>query len=159
MSNRLYGSLNNRLEENRMFCKKVEVGTPATVYHYSDRTPYEVVDVIDEKHFVIRKLDAKRTDNNGMSDAQDYEYSSNPNNTKEHIKFRRGSWVYVSLINKADENEISDESSLFMLKWHRNAVMTEKQREKYEKGKDVEISHGKLNISFGKAEKYYDYSF
>ena len=37
MSKKWYGSLNNRLEENRQFCEKIEVGTGVTEYMYSDR--------------------------------------------------------------------------------------------------------------------------
>lgn len=49
MSRKWYGSLNNRLEENKMFCEEIKVGTGLTEYFYSDRHPYEVVKVIDQK--------------------------------------------------------------------------------------------------------------
>ena len=39
---KLCGSLNNRLEENRMFCDTIEVGTGMTEYLYSDRHAYEL---------------------------------------------------------------------------------------------------------------------
>ena len=32
-----YGSINNRIEENRMFCDVIEVGTGVTEYSWSDR--------------------------------------------------------------------------------------------------------------------------
>ena len=57
MSKVWYGSLNNRLEENRMFCEQIEVGTGMTEYHYSDRDAYEVVAVKDQKHVTVRKYD------------------------------------------------------------------------------------------------------
>ena len=40
---KLYGSLNNRLEENHMFCDVIEVGTDMTEYLYTDRHAYEVL--------------------------------------------------------------------------------------------------------------------
>ena len=36
----LYGSFNNRMEEGRMFCDEIKVGTPMTEYYYSDREAY-----------------------------------------------------------------------------------------------------------------------
>lgn len=76
---RWYGSLNNRVAE---MCKqpKPEVGMGVTEMCWSDRHPYEIVNVIDDRHIEIRKLDTKRIDSNGMSECQDYEYSSNEDN-------------------------------------------------------------------------------
>lgn len=159
MSKVLYGSLQNRMEENRMFTDKIRVGTLATEFHYSDRTPYEVVEVDNDKHIFIRKLDAKRIDNWGMSDSQDYEYTSNESNPTTELKLRRNVWVKVTTINIADEDECENDSAKLMMQFHRRCAMTKKQIEKYEQGKDVEVSLGKISISFGFAEKYYDYSF
>ena len=47
---------------------------------WSDRNPYEVVEVIDDRHIKVRALDWKRVDNNGMGESQDYEYFSNEDN-------------------------------------------------------------------------------
>ncbi len=119
---KLYGSLNNRLDENKYFNgteNNLKVGTLATEYYWSDRKPYEVVKVINQKHIFIRELDAKRIDNNGMSDSQHYEYSSNENNKEIELKFTYGHWRIIR----------KDKSSI------------------------------RINISFGCAEKYYDYSF
>lgn len=124
-----YGSIQNRLEEDRMFCDTIEVGTLATRYYYSDREPYEVIEVINQNHVVLRELDSKRTDDNGPSECQDYEYSSNPNNYTMEIKRRKnGGWNLIC--------RYKDEYG----KIHANAVE-------------------KVHISFGKAERYYDFSF
>jgi len=77
---KLYGGLQNRLEENRMFCDEIKVGTGVTEYFYTDRHAYEVIEVKDQKHVKIRRFDVKRTDNNGMCDCQNYAYTSNVNN-------------------------------------------------------------------------------
>lgn len=159
MSRTWYGSLTNRLDENRMFTDRIETGTLATVYHYSDRTAYEVVKVDNEKHIFIRRLKANRVDENGMSDAQEYEYSSCDDYLVEELKFKRGSWVRVTTINIADEELCESESEKHMMRFHRRVKMTEKQLDKYEQGKDVEVNAGKVNISFGYADEYYDYSF
>ena len=88
-----YGSLNNRIMEN---CRgdKPEVGMGVTECMWSDRHPYEIVEVIDDRHIKIRALDYKRTDHNGFSEVQEYEYTSNPN---AHVftlyKAKDGRWV------------------------------------------------------------------
>lgn len=71
-----YGSLTNRIEES---CTSPEpvVGMGVTEYCWSDRHPYEIIEVIDSRHIVVRRLDHKRIDHNGMSECQDYEYFSN----------------------------------------------------------------------------------
>ena len=78
MSTRWYGSLQNRLQEGAGV--KPEVGMGVTEMQWSDRTPWEVVEVIDDRHIKVRRLDWKRIDNNGMSECQDYEYTSNEEN-------------------------------------------------------------------------------
>ena len=59
MSRVWYGSLNNRLEENKQFCETIEVGTGMTEYSYSDRHAYEVIEVTDQKHVKVREYDHK----------------------------------------------------------------------------------------------------
>ena len=49
MSRKWYGSLNNRIEENRMFTDEIKVGTGVTKYSWSDRDAYEVVEVEDTR--------------------------------------------------------------------------------------------------------------
>ena len=164
---KLYGSLNNRLEENQMFVDKIEVGTLATEYHWSDRTPYEVIEVINDKNVVIRQLDAKRIDNNGMSDCQEYEYTSNEKNYSVEITLRNGKWYKVNRMSKekflkSAERIRDDFKDRSVEKAYNYCVamsgLTQKQRERIEQGKEVK-RFNKIDISFGKAEKYFDYSF
>ena len=59
---KLYGSLNNRFDENKYYngtYNNIKVGDYATEYLWSDRHAYEVVEVKDQKHVKIRRLDAK----------------------------------------------------------------------------------------------------
>lgn len=90
-----YGSLTNRVEENQKFVKEITVGEGVTEYLWSDRKPYEVTKVIDQTHIFIRPMDYKRTDNNGMSECQDYEYFSNESYKEIELKFKYNHWYRV----------------------------------------------------------------
>lgn len=71
-----------------------EIGMGATIIYYSDREPATVIQVTHNgKRIVLQEDFAKRTDNNGMSESQDYEYSTNPNGTI-HIATKRKNGEY-----------------------------------------------------------------
>ena len=92
MSNVWYGSLQNRMME-RGKMPEPQVGMGATECFYSDRKPYEIIEVKDARHITVRALDYKRIDDYGMSDCQDYEYISNPENpTAELFLTKQGEW-------------------------------------------------------------------
>ena len=59
MARKWYGSIDNRLNENRQFCDKIEVGTGMTEYSWSDSHAYEVTRVKDQKHVWVREYDVK----------------------------------------------------------------------------------------------------
>lgn len=89
---RLEGSFQNRLMELGRNPEPV-VGMGVTETLWSDRHPWEIIEVIDSRHIVIRELDAKRKDHNGLSECQEYEYSSNPENrTAKLFKTKKGQW-------------------------------------------------------------------
>lgn len=70
------------------------VGMHATEQFYTDQVPYEVIAVPNAKTVIVRALTAKRTDKNGMSDAQAYEYESNPDGeTKTFTQRKCGKWI------------------------------------------------------------------
>lgn len=153
MSKKWYGSINNRLEENSYFNgtkDNIQVGTHCTVYHWSDREAYEVVKVIDQKHIFIRKLDAKRIDNNGMSDSQSYEYKSSEKYSPEEIELTKWGWKEVIRYNKEKYDKFI--SKIGYVLWDKSII------DRIMQGKEVKRSF-KINISFGKAEEYYDFSF
>ena len=52
MKTKLYGNLMNRMEEGRQFVDEIKVGDGVTEYSYSDRHPYEVIEVKDQKHII-----------------------------------------------------------------------------------------------------------
>ena len=138
-----YGSLNNRIDENKMFCKKIEVGTGMTEYFYSDRRPYEVVEVVNQNHIKVRELDHRHIGNGSMDN--EWELVSNPNNPVKEVKKRYGYWNWVRHWTKKDL-----EKCVFFPK---DKVYDEIMKT----GKGVEYT--RTNVSFGVAEYYYDYSF
>lgn len=152
-----YGSINNRIEENRMFCETIEVGTGVTEYSWSDRHAYEVIEVKDQKHVTIREYDHKRPDTE-----QDYSYSnkwvlvSNENNAPEEIEMRGKFWYSVSVCTPERAKEILESKDLESQMWACNNGFNLK--EIIETGKTKKKYH-KRNLSFGVAEYYYDYSF
>lgn len=162
---KLYGSLNNRFDEGQQFVKEIKVGDGVTEYGYTDRYPYEVVEVIDQNNIVIRRIDTRRIDNNGMSDCQEYEYISNENNPTERLTRRNNVWYKVK--------EYSKESFLRSAEYIKNdfknlevaynyircmANLTEAQYKRIDEGKSVK-KYVKKNISVGVMQKYFDYSF
>ncbi len=59
---------------------KPEKGMGATICHWSDRTPATVIDISPTGFKITLQEDkATRTDNNVMSDDQDFEYEIDPN--------------------------------------------------------------------------------
>lgn len=72
-----------------------EVGMGATILMWTDRHAATIIEVSKSgKSIVVQRDNAKRTDNLGMSDAQSYEYTPNPNGTKTTYTLRKnGAWV------------------------------------------------------------------
>lgn len=147
MSRKWYGSLNNRLEENKMFCDEIKVGMGMTEYYYSDRRAYEVIRVINQKHVVVREYDHKAA---GAPMSNDWELISNPNNPEIEMVFRYNHWHSVSVWTQKKIDEIKAREGFF-IDYHG-------VREKLKKKAEVKIYH-KKNVSFGVAEYYYDYEF
>lgn len=71
------------------------VGQGATILHWTDRSPATVVAVSkDGKTVTVQDDNYKRTDSNGMSECQDYEFSPNPVGGLTTFTLRRnGRWV------------------------------------------------------------------
>lgn len=87
-----------------------EVGKGATILHWSDRSAYFVNEVSEDgKTVVIERAKAIRTDNNGMSETQSYEYVRDPQTEPETIKFTYGKWrrVYTNWEGKKETSPIN----------------------------------------------------
>lgn len=162
---KLCGSLDNRLEENQMYCKEIKVGTGVTEYSYSDRHPYEVTKVINQKHVFIRSMIAKRIDKNGMSDYQEYEYISDANAPEIELVKRNNIWYKVQEYSKdkwlkmAKEHRVSDNIKVEYNYYKMMSGLTRNQLEKIEQDKVVRKYSKFGNISFGVMEKFFDYTF
>ena len=115
-----YGSVTNRIEENRMFCDEIKVGTGVTEYDWSDRHPYEVTEVIDQKHVKVRMMDHKGI---GEPYSNEWELISNPKHSEVLLNKRGNYWYKVYV------------------------------------GSDGKKTYCRTNVSFGRAEYYYDYEF
>ena len=92
------GGLFNRIMEKAVQ-PEPEIGMGGTVPHYTDRTAVTVVSVKKNKvgKIIIVNVTADkatRTDTNGMSDAQSYEYETNWLGWREVFSLRKnGAWV------------------------------------------------------------------
>ena len=71
------------------------VGKGCTLLYFSDRYPGTIIDVRKTpKKIVIQVQEdhAKRIDNNGMSENQEYEYSIDPNGRISKFTFYKSTW-------------------------------------------------------------------
>ena len=150
MSKVWYGNLTNRLEENKMFCKEIEVGTGMTEYSYSDRHAYEVVEVKDQKHIKVREYDHKHIGDGCMDN--NWELVSNENNSVKTLTKRGNYWYWTTIVTKDILDKIDKiETRLFLC--HNNIDIEQLK----EKGKVTR--YHRANVSFGVADYYYDYEF
>ena len=154
MSRVWYGSLNNRLDENKQFCEEIKVGTGVTEYFYSDRHAYEVVEVIDQKHVSIREYDHKKK--NGPGFDNDWELISNEKNPVTKLVKRGKYWYSWAEITPEEAKEIYEGNDIEAKLWacHNGFDLQEIMAS----GKSKKSYHRK-NISFGVASYYYDYEF
>lgn len=150
---KIYGNLNNRFEENKMYCAEIQVGTGMTEYFWSDRHAYEVIEVTDQKHVKVREYDHK---NIGGEYSNRWELISNENNaTMDMVK--RGKYWYSAVSIEPDRaREILINGTVDERLWacqngfDLQAVVNS--------GKKATKYHRK-NVSFGVADYYYDYEF
>ena len=145
-----YGSINNRLEENRMFTDEIKVGTGVTEYFYSDRHAYEVIAVQDQKHVTIREYDHKMKDQDGWT-SNNWELVSNPDNPTLDLVKRGKYWYSTRTVTREEYEEYDDREKL------RAVVGGFDPDQILAKGKQTK--YYKMNVSFGVADYYYDYSF
>ena len=73
---------------------KPEVGMGATITMFSDRLPATIVKVCTDRKIQVQEDNAKRTDKNGESENQEYEYTPNTKSVIRTFTLRKnGSWV------------------------------------------------------------------
>jgi len=79
---------------------KATEGMGATVCGYSDRyaaTIIQVMDVRGKTYIKVQQDHARRTDDNGMSEMQDYEYTRDPNGTIFYFRFNEKKTAWESV--------------------------------------------------------------
>ena len=150
MASKWYGSVTNRIEEDRMFCDKIEVGTGMTEYDWSDRHDYEVVAVKDQKHITVREYDHEHIGDGYMDN--NWKLISNPDNPECDMVKVGKYWYWTVTITVADLDAMKEECELLQL-----CVSGFDAKKIREKGKQTKRSRAK--VSFGVAEYYYDYEF
>lgn len=150
MATKFYGNLMNRIEEGKQFCREITVGTGMTEYHWSDRTPYEVIAVKDQKHVTVRRLDYKAKNPGAMDNV--WELYSNPENPACDMVKVGDVWYWTVTVTAADLDAMKDQYDLFHLCV--GGFDPDKIRAK---GKQTKRT--KANVSFGVARYYYDYEF
>ena len=157
MTRRWYGSLDNRLEENRMFTDEIKVGTGMTEYLYSDRKAYEVIEVKDQKHVTVRLMDHKHIGEPCMDN--NWELISNEQNPVYKMTKRGNYWYWTvtitaDILDEIDRCEdVHEQFRLRLFLVHNNVNPEDLHR----RGKITK--YRRANVSFGKADYYYDYTF
>ena len=149
MSRTWYGSLNNRLEENRMFTDEIKVGTGMTEYSFSDRHPYEVVAVKDQKHVTVRAMDHEHVGENHMDN--NWRLISNPENPERQITKRGKFWYWTNTVT-ADILEGAEAETMIWLAM--NGIDPDALRDA-----GSITRYNRANVSFGVAEYHFDYEF
>lgn len=153
---KLYGSYQNRMQENKQFCKEITVGTGMTEYLYTDRHAYEVVEVKDQKHVSVRQYDVEHI---GEDMTNNWRLISNAQNPVYSMTKRGDYWYWTVTITADILDEIeackdADEKFRMQLFLCHNGVDVEKLRQK---GKVTK--YHRANVSFGTANYHYDYEF
>ena len=176
---RVYGNLTNRIEEGKNYNsdKQIHVGDDITMYWYSDRTCYYVVEVISQKHIVVApyQVCADHSKPGGMGhqnwlyfktrkEENDYlkkvfpekDFSNYDDELRtEHWVFRNNKWKKAYIYTKED----LDTENMFGQKL-RDAYFTERDVKKLESGKEV-YKYASLSgkVSFGIRDFYHDWEF
>lgn len=154
---KLYGNLDNRLEENKNYLgREIKVGDDLTKYYWSDRRCYYVTRVENQKHIFIKRYEicADHHKEGGMGH-QDWLYFKTCREMQEYIN----SCVDEGLLPdycKHDLSEIKENSEVELV--FRYGAWYEVQRTWYDVVLEKPKYH-KTNISFGVRDYYYDWEF
>lgn len=85
--------------------EKIEIGMGATRLMVTDRHPYTVVEIINDRTIVVQEDNARRLDRNGQSESQQYEFTPNPNGERVILTKRKdGRWVQKGVPLNAGSN-------------------------------------------------------
>lgn len=99
------------------------VGMGATLCYYTDRHAATVIEVWEKngKAFVkVQQDTATRTDNYGMSDMQDYEYTRNPNGRIHTYRFNQKKLIWDRVVVNPDTGRYQKSESPHLALGRRN---------------------------------------
>lgn len=150
---RWYGSVTNRIEEDKQFCPVIEVGTGVTEYGWSDRHAYEVIEVCDQKHVTVREYDHKKKDGAAWY-SNDWELISNPDNAVRDLVKVGEYWYWTTTITAADLEKLLADDDCALLRLAVGGWDADKIR-----AKGKQTKRWRAKVSFGVADYYYDYEF
>ena len=155
MARKLYGSYQNRILENRMFCDEIKVGTGMTEYMYSDRYAYEVTAVKDQKHVTVRRYEARNV-GNGFENK--WELISNPEAGEQDLVKIGDVWYWTNTVTAEEWMEAKAQMEAGKIEWALSIVRNGFDPDKImAKGKQTKRTRAK--VSFGVADYHYDYEF
>lgn len=94
------GGLYNRIYEGMKNTPEPKVGMGVTEMCYTDRHAYTIVNILSKTRIEVTHDTVKRIDKNGMSDAQEYEYTSNYDGHRKILRLnKKGQWKKVGSPN------------------------------------------------------------
>ena len=115
----MYGSLINRLQERMVIgAPTPEVGMGVTMTSYSDRSAGTIVEVKKMGKGLLITVcedDAKRIDNNGMSESQEYEYTFNPKGATYMFRQAKPDTCWVKVYRNANTNRLKQQRGGFYI--------------------------------------------
>jgi hypothetical protein len=140
-----------------------EVGKGATELHYSDRTPYEVLEVANGgKSALIRQYDHKASRIMQMGE-QEWELIPNENNPTYWVHWKWNAWRTKSeLWYKTDKFWEDFETNKQSMEQEQLKIWLESIDNKKKDFPEYYEFHTEWNVKkllFGHAEYYYDWSF
>jgi hypothetical protein len=143
---KMYGNIINRIQEEAI-SKTPEIGMGVTEYLWSDRNAYEIIEVKNEKHFIMRKYTAKHI---GPYGSQNWELISDENNATLDMVYRYGSWYSrITYTKESIEKALKRDGYVLLDEKTINKAMND----------GVAYKYNKMNIVIGVADYYYDFEF
>lgn len=152
-----YGSLDNRLEENKNYLnREIKVGDDLTEYMYSDRHCYYITKVENQKHIFVKSYQvcADHEKTNGMGH-QDWLYFKTNREMQEYTNQCVDKGLLPDYC-RHDLTEIKENGETELVYryggWYKVT--------RYWWGKKLEKpQYHKVNISFGVRDYYFDWEF
>lgn len=155
---KLYGSLCNRIEENKNYTgREIKEGDDITMYYWSDRHCYFITKVIDQKHIFVKEYEviADREKVGGMGH-QNWLYFKTKKEANHYMNTHMTPEELASFgTYDEDPKESSEQEWVFRYgKWnrvlHKDYLGNDLSKPRYEKLQP---------ISFGVRSYYYDWEF